>query len=123
MKIVLSEKSSLALCTHKFSASNSICKILKTQQPKKNDQKLEIYIGIRYPSVQSGAENPPLRVDLPLNKGGAFRWFGPRILKFFACGALKCLAKPLHRALKYQNFRACGGLTTPQAIFSVSEGY
>ena len=43
--------------------------------------------------------------------------FGSSILKIFACGALKCLAKPLHRALKYQNFRACGGLTAPQANF------
>ena len=45
----LSSKSYQVPCSHKFAASNSIYKNMKTQQSKKNDQKLEIYIGIRYP--------------------------------------------------------------------------
>ena len=35
-----------------------------------------------------GAETPPLRVDLALNKGG-FSGVRPQILKIFACGASK----------------------------------
>ena len=39
-------------------------------------------------SVLLGAENPPLRVDLTLNKGG-FSGVRPQILKIFACGGSK----------------------------------
>ena len=47
---------------------------------------------------------------------------GVQILKIFVCGALKSLTKSLQRVLKYQNFRACGGLTATQAKFlAVSE--
>ena len=92
-------------------------------------------------SVKSGAEPPPLRVDLTLNKGGGFDGSGPESSKFSPAALYIPLQNPLQRALKCQNFRlrrskilyksptestkntkifaACGGLTAPQAIFSL----
>ena len=88
---------------------------------------------IRSAPPHSGGEHLLIWVGL-----GGSRWLGSRIRKMFPCDALKSLTKYLWRALKSQNFRACGEPTAPYDFsevillykmivtggnFAVSKGY